>query len=63
MDANMKAWIDGASYLELLSRWRFAPSGSPWFQGELGIYYQYKLEAKKAEVGQAEHVRTSKILG
>ena len=42
-----KAWIDGASYEELLYRWRFGPIGSPWFVGKLGEYYKKVLAAKR----------------
>ena len=33
-----KKTIDGLSYVELLSMWRFAPSGDSWFQGGTGSY-------------------------
>lgn len=46
MTEEQKAWIDGASYEDLLRKWRFAPVGSPWFIGEVGIYYG-KVMAKK----------------
>lgn len=29
-----KAYIDSLSYESLLSRWRFAPVGDPWFQDD-----------------------------
>jgi hypothetical protein len=60
---NMKEWIDKASYEQLLSRWRFASIGSPWFQGEVGTYYQEVMTKKRKEVGSSEHVRASKNLG
>ena len=31
-----KRHIDNLTYGQLLSRWRFAPIGDPWFQGETG---------------------------
>lgn len=62
-EAQMKAWIDGASYEALLSRWRFAPVGSPWFQGEIGEYYMKKMAEKRATVGDAAHVSASKSIG
>jgi len=58
-----KKWIDNATYEELLSRWRFAPAGSPWFQGEIGEYYAKVMEEKRKEVGDAAHVRASKKIG
>lgn len=60
---EMKQWIDGASYEQLLHRWRFSPTGSPWFQGEIGAYYKKVMFSKKEEVGNAEHSATSKRIG
>jgi len=60
---KMKDWIDTASYEELLTRWRFAPSGSPWFQGEVGKYYEEVMSKRKAEVGEAAAVQASKNIG
>lgn len=61
--ACMTNWIDRASYEDLLRRWRQEPSGSPWFAGEVGAYYQEVMARKRAEVGDAEHVRASKAIG
>lgn len=58
-----KKWIDNASYEELLRRWRFAPTGSPWFQGEIGRYYEQVMMKKKAEVGDEQHAAISKKIG
>lgn len=58
-----KAWIDSATYEQLLSRWRFEPVGSPWFDGEIGEYLTKALLAKRRAVGDGEHVRASKSLG
>lgn len=60
---EMKKWIDNASYGQLLSKWRFAPVGDPFFQGEIGDYYSEKMAEKRREVGDAEHVATSKRIG
>ena len=60
---EMKEWIDNASYEQLLSKWRTAPSGNPFFQGEIGEYYSKVMAEKRAEVGNAEHVRASKSIG
>ncbi len=60
---DMKEWIDNASYESLLSRWRMAPAGSPWFQGDVGQYYKERMAAKRDEVGPGEHVRASKSIG
>jgi len=60
---EMKKWIDGASYRQLLSKWRFAPAGNPFFQGEVGDYYSEVMARKRSEVGDAEHVAASKSIG
>lgn len=60
---KMKDWIDKASYEELLTKWRFAPSGSPWFQGEVGKYFEEVMSKKRAEVGDAAAVQASKNIG
>lgn len=60
---EMKQWIDRASYEQLLSRWRTAPIGSPWFQGEVGAHYEATMKTKRAEVGDAGHVAASKSIG
>ena len=58
-----KNWIDNASYEELLRKWRFSPSGSPFFEGEVGDYYKEVMFRKRDEVGNAAHVRASKKIG
>jgi len=60
---EMKKWIDNASYKQLLSKWRFAAIGSPWFQGEIGDYYEMRMSAKRKEIGSAEHTAISKNIG
>ena len=61
--AEMKRWIDTASYQQLLSRWRFAPVGSPWFRGAVGEYYSEIMAKRKAELEPGEHAATSKRIG
>ena len=39
-----KAYIDSLSYEQLLSKWRFAPIGDPWFQGETGDYWGKRMK-------------------
>ena len=63
MDESMKNWIDDASYEDLLSKWRFAPVGSPYFQGEIGKYYTKVMAEKRSQVGNTEHVKASKSIG
>ena len=63
IESEMKDWIDKASYEQLLSKWRSAPAGSPFFQGETGQYYSRVMAKKRENVGNAEHVRASKSIG
>ena len=44
---EMKRWIDGATYEQLLSKWRFAPVGSHWFRNEIGDYYSKVMAEKR----------------
>jgi hypothetical protein len=61
---DMKDWIDKATYGQLLSRWRFAPIGSPWFAGEVGDYYAAAMAKRRAEPGGDErHTSASKAIG
>ena len=63
VNEEMKKWIDNASYLDLLGKWRRAPAGDPFFQGETGQYYTQVMARKKEEVGHEAHVRASKTIG
>lgn len=62
-EKEMKAWIDKAPYQALLEKWRFAPVGSPWFQGEVGKYFEKIMRKKKEEVKEEAAVRASKNIG
>jgi hypothetical protein len=44
-------WINNASYETLLHKWRFAPSGDPFFQGEVGTYYTKVFFEKRKALG------------
>jgi hypothetical protein len=59
-EANKKH-IDGLSYEQPLSHWRFAPVGDPWFEGETGTYWS-KVMREKRDAG-ADHVGASKRIG
>lgn len=57
-----KTYIDSLSYRELLSKWRFAPVGDKWFQGETGKYWGKRMaELKAKDPGAA--VAASKSIG
>ena len=58
-----KKHIDDLSYEQLLSRWRFAPLGDRWFQGETGDYWGNAMNKKKEEIGQDEAISISKSIG
>ena len=57
-----KAHIDSLSYYGLLSHWRFAPVGDPWFEGETGEYWSKRLSEKRQETSD-NGVSDSKALG
>lgn len=58
-----KAWIDGASYEELLRKWRFTPAGgNTMFQGATGIYYSKRM-AELRDSDPQEAVNASKRIG
>lgn len=59
-----KAQIDNYSYEYLLSTWRFAPCGDPWFQGETGEYWGERMKELRCQPGgQERHVAASKRIG
>ena len=58
-----KKHIDSLSYEQLLSKWRFAPMGDPWFQGETGEYWSSTMNKARKEIGQVEAVNVSKDIG
>ena len=57
-----KDYIDALSYEQLLSHWRFAPIGDPWFQGKTGKYWKERLSTLRNE-DKDRHVKTSKEIG
>jgi hypothetical protein len=44
-----RAHIDSLNYEGLLSHWRFAAAGDPWFQGETGAYWQQRMTEQRAK--------------
>ena len=62
MTPEQKEWIDQASYEDLLRRWRFAPVGDPFFQGDTGDYYS-KIMGELRAADPAGHVAASKSIG
>jgi len=62
-DESLKRIIDSMDYEDLLRKWRFASSGDPFFQGEVGKYYREVMFKKKEEIGDSAAVRASKNIG
>ena len=62
MTSEEKEWIDNASYEALLYKWRFAEPGSPWFQGDTGMYYRNVMGAKR-DADPCGAVAASKNIG
>ena len=64
LTAENKKTIGDMDYEGLLSRWRYAPSGDPWFQGETGKYWGERMkELRSLPGGDLEHTRASKAIG
>ena len=59
---EMKTWIDGATYKELLDKWRYTGIGEPFFRGETGRYYKKVMAEKRNEVGPDAAVSASKSI-
>jgi hypothetical protein len=57
-----KKYIDGLSYESLLSKWRFAPVGDKWFEGDTGTYWGDRMKEIRAK-DNAVHVAASKSIG
>ena len=62
-ETEMKEWIDNADYEALLKKWRFAPTGDLFFQGDIGDYYSKVMAKKRDEISHEEAVKISKALG
>jgi len=56
-----KKHIDSLSYEQLLRKWRFSPSGDPWFQAETGNYWGERMNELKAKCDNPAAV--SKTIG
>ena len=60
---QMKAWVNQASYEELLSKWRFASIGDPFFSTpEVSEYFHQHLIEKRRETTD-DGVAASKRIG
>lgn len=64
MDANVKEWIDKATYEDLLRRWRFTDIGDPMFVGDTGEYFIKRMKELRALGARNDiHVTASKRIG
>ncbi len=63
--ADAIAKIEGMSYEDMLKRVRFAPGGHEYFTRgtPLADAFARSMAIKRAEVGQEEHIATSKRIG
>lgn len=57
-----KEYIDSLDYQSLLEKWRYSPSGDPWFQGETGQYWRKRMNNLRKE-NPSEAVAASKRIG
>ena len=60
MEDKDKKWIDNATYETLLRNRRFAPVGSPLFQGDTGDYYSKVMWEKRDKLSNEKRVQASK---
>lgn len=58
---DMQKWIDNASYVELLYKWRFEPVGSPWFNKPTGDYFAAAMVSRRPS--DEGHAAASKQVG
>ena len=63
MTTETQDQIDDMSYVELLEKWRFSPSDSPWFTGGNAVYSANRLNTLKSEMDISDVVRISKKVG
>jgi hypothetical protein len=62
-DAEMMAWIDKATYQDLLRTWRHAQAGSGWFTGEVAGHFMETMSEKQKHITDQERVAISKRIG
>ena len=60
---RMKEWVDKASYEELIEKWNKAKIGDPYFQGEMGDYYELALIKGKAGMSGHAVAQANKRFG
>jgi len=65
MTPEQQAWVDSATYKQLLQHWRFAPVGDPMFSDlDAGEYFANRMrELRSLPGGGGAHIRASKEIG
>lgn len=63
MTNAQRQWIDNATYKELLKLWRFAESGSEWFQGDTGKHFAEVMQKRRVEAGHDGATQASREIG
>jgi hypothetical protein len=63
IDIEMKARIDAMTLVDLLRHWRFAPCGDPLFVGDIGGYFQDRINKERRKQGGAAWTAASKEVG
>ncbi len=58
-----KMIIDSHDYYSILKKWRFDSLDSEWFQGETGKYWLKRMSELRKQIGEQEHIKTSKQIG
>ncbi len=62
-EQEMKDWIDGANYRQLLCKIRFEPANSKWFDGKIGNYFYIRFSRVKSQTSTEDRVSASKSMG
>jgi len=63
MKDDVKKTIDGMGYESMLSLWRFAEVGHPFFQEDTGTYFTKVMQEKEKLLAPGEKSKISKSLG
>jgi hypothetical protein len=62
-EEEMMRWIDTASYVQLLEKWRNEEVGSPWFSGEVGTHFSEAFRRLRDATPDGQRVAASKQIG
>lgn len=61
-ELEMRRWIDRSDIQQLLSKWRFAKSGDPFFIGKVGAHFS-EVMGKKRDADPEAYTAASKMIG